>query len=141
MISAYQTKQWLGNGIMLTMLTAGTACSLAPTAVTTPTLVSQTELLEATALDDSPLILDVRASQDYQQGHIPGAINIDSDELPDQLDTLPRDRPIVVYCEVGRRTRIATNLLVEAGFSDVRQLEGDMQEWRSNEQPIVTPDQ
>ncbi len=126
---------------MLTMLTAGTACSLAPTAVTTPTLVSQTELLEATALDDSPLILDVRASQDYQQGHIPGAINIDSDELPDQLDTLPRDRPIVVYCEVGRRTRIATNLLVEAGFSDVRQLEGDMQEWRSNEQPIVTPDQ
>lgn len=131
--------QWLGRSIALLMLIVGTACSTSPTAATAPEIVSQTELLDAIDSNDPPLILDVRASEDYQEGHIPGAVNIDSDQLPDQLSELPRDRPIVVYCEVGRRTEIATNMLVEAGFPDVKQLEGDLEAWRANQQPIAAP--
>jgi rhodanese-related sulfurtransferase len=134
-----KTAQRFGSGLAVMMLALGTACSAGPTAGNAPALVSQTELLDAIASDEPPLILDVRSPEDFQEGHIPGAVNIDYQELPNQLDELPRDRTIVVYCNVGRRAGIAEETLIEAGFPDVRHLEGDMEEWRSNQQPIAMP--
>ncbi len=52
----------------------------------------------AAFLDESVVMLDVRAAQDYAQAHIPGAILIPLDELEAQLDQLPRDREIYTYC-------------------------------------------
>jgi rhodanese-related sulfurtransferase len=67
--------------------------------------------------DDSPLLLDVRSQQEFDAGHIPGAVNIPVDELRSHLDDLPRTRSIAAYCQVGQRGYLATRILRQNGFS------------------------
>ena len=64
-----------------------------------------------------PFLVDVRTSQEYADGHIPGAVNIPVDELRSRLRELPRDRKIAAYCQVGQRGYLATRILLQAGFS------------------------
>lgn len=85
----------------------------------------------------SPLVLDVRTPQEFAGGHVPGARNVYFRDLPRRLDDLaaPRDVPIVVYCETGARSRAAIRTLIEAGYSQVIQLDGDMGAWRRSGLP------
>lgn len=78
------------------------------------------------------LILDVRTVKEYNQGHVPGAINIAHDQLADKIQTLlPRkDQPIVVYCRSGYRAGKAAEILVEHDFTQVKHLKGDMLGWQ-----------
>ncbi len=66
--------------------------------------------------EDRPVLLDVRTPEEYRQGHIAGARNIPVDALRDRLDEVPRDRPVVVYCQVGQRGYLATRMLVQKGY-------------------------
>jgi rhodanese-related sulfurtransferase len=68
------------------------------------------------AADGGPLLVDVRTPQEYDGGHIPGALNIPVDELRSRIGELPRARKIAVYCQVGQRGYIATRILVQLGF-------------------------
>lgn len=70
------------------------------------------------------VIIDVRTKGEYAEGHIPGAINIPVDELRNKLDTIPRDKSIVVYCAIGKRGFIAYRILAQKGFSKVYNLSG-----------------
>jgi NADPH-dependent 2,4-dienoyl-CoA reductase/sulfur reductase-like enzyme/rhodanese-related sulfurtransferase len=79
--------------------------------------------LLATKSEQAPLILDVRTSDEFGAGNLPGAINIPVDELRSRLHELPRDRDIVAYCQVGQRGYIATRILLQAGFN-VQNLSG-----------------
>lgn len=94
--------------------------------------ISSTELIELSKVDKAPVILDVRTSEEYLQGHIPGAINIEYRELPSKIDQVRNfgKRKIVVYCERGVRANIAEETLKKAGFTEVLHLEGDMSGWR-----------
>jgi NADPH-dependent 2,4-dienoyl-CoA reductase/sulfur reductase-like enzyme/rhodanese-related sulfurtransferase len=78
------------------------------------------EDLAATGSPDSgdrrPLLLDVRTEREFAAGLIPGAVNIPLDNLRGRLDELPRDRPIVVYCQAGQRGYLATLLLQQTSF-------------------------
>ena len=67
----------------------------------------------------APLILDVRTPVEFNAGHIRGAVNRPLDSLRGMLDELPRERPIVTYCEVGQRGYLATRILLQRGFSVV----------------------
>ncbi|MBL8826669.1 MAG: FAD-dependent oxidoreductase [Planctomycetaceae bacterium] len=67
--------------------------------------------------EQRPFLLDVRASDEFAAGHLPGAINISVDELRGRLDELPRDRPLAVYCQVGMRGYLATRILIQSGFN------------------------
>ena len=80
------------------------------------------------------LILDVRTADEYAAGHVPGAVNVPYDQVAARLTELGDDptRPVVVYCESGRRAGRAESVILEAGFTDVRHLEGDMQAWRAS---------
>jgi hydroxyacylglutathione hydrolase len=60
------------------------------------------------------LVLDVRAADEYAEGHVPGAVNIPLGELPERAGELPQ-RPIVVHCEGGYRSAVASSLLQAAG--------------------------
>ena len=80
-------------------------------------------------VDQRPMLLDVRTSQEFSQGQIPGAINISVDELRDRLGELPRNRPIAVYCQVGQRGYIATRILMQRGF-DVVNIGGGYKTYR-----------
>jgi NADPH-dependent 2,4-dienoyl-CoA reductase/sulfur reductase-like enzyme/rhodanese-related sulfurtransferase len=67
--------------------------------------------------DRSPMLLDVRTTEEFKSGHIPGALNIPIDELRKRLSDVPRGRDIAVYCQVGQRGYLATRILLQAGFS------------------------
>lgn len=70
------------------------------------------------------VLLDVRTQAEYQSGSIPGAINIPLDSLRERMDELPRDKTIVIYCQVGLRGYIATRILMQRGFDKVFNLSG-----------------
>jgi NADPH-dependent 2,4-dienoyl-CoA reductase/sulfur reductase-like enzyme/rhodanese-related sulfurtransferase len=63
------------------------------------------------------LLLDVRTPQEFDTGHVRGAVNIPVDELRSRLNELPRDRQLAAYCQVGQRGYLATRILLQAGFS------------------------
>jgi len=116
------------------VLAFASACS---GAASTPA-ISGDELVARIAAGDAPLVLDVRTPEEYSAGHVPHAINIPHTQVPVRLDELgleDRAREIVVYCERGGRAAEAETTLRHAGFSDVRHLEGDMSEWRSEARP------
>lgn len=73
------------------------------------------------------LLLDVRTEEEFADGHIEGARNIPVHQLRAALGTLPRDKPIVVYCAVGSRSAVAAATLHAAGFQ-VKNL-GGMSNW------------
>lgn len=94
--------------------------------------IPATELVELIAADKAPIILDVRTTEEYLEGHVPGAINIEYRELESRIDEVRNlgKRKIVVYCERGVRANIAEETLNKAGFTEILHLEGDMSGWR-----------
>lgn len=70
------------------------------------------------------LLLDVRTKGEFRSGAIPGAVNIPVDELRDQIGSIPKDKTIVTYCEIGLRSYMANRMLRQNGFNDVRNLSG-----------------
>ncbi|NUU15844.1 metalloregulator ArsR/SmtB family transcription factor [Cellulomonas humilata] len=95
-------------------------------------LMSRVELLEAAA-DGRVIVLDVRPRGEYEAGHLPGAVSIPVDELPDRLAEIPADAEVVAYCR-GRYCVMsydAVRLLSDAGLS-ARLLDEGVLEWRSD---------
>jgi sulfur-carrier protein adenylyltransferase/sulfurtransferase len=76
-----------------------------------------------------PFLLDVREPHEWDIVHLDGAKLLSVNTLAGHLDELPRDEPIVVYCKTGGRSARATQLLKDAGFQDVRNLEGGITRW------------
>lgn len=85
-------------------------------------------------------VLDVREADEFDNGHIEGAINIFVGYLEEKLNALDLDRqaPIVVTCGVGHRAGLGVSILLQNGFSDVRNLLGGMSAWNTLELPIAT---
>jgi sulfur dioxygenase len=83
-------------------------------------------------------ILDVREAEEFTGplGHIEGAVLIPLGELAARADELQRDRPIVAVCRAGSRSAQATAILLQAGFSDVANLNGGMLRWRAEGYPV-----
>ena len=84
---------------------------------------------EAKALMDSEsgyIIIDARTQEEYDQGHIPGAIMIPEYEIANRAEKeLPdKDRLILVYCRSGRRSKIAAEELVKLGYTNVKEFGG-----------------
>ncbi len=65
---------------------------------------------------DDKLLLDVRSPREFKAGSIPGAVNVPLDELRDHLHELPRDKKLLVLCQVGLRGYLACRILNQAGF-------------------------
>ncbi len=82
---------------------------------------------------NDPVILSVRKPDDYAKGHVPGAINIPWPKLgdPAELDKLPPDKPIVVYCYTGHTGQLATTLLNVMGYQATNMKFG-MMGWSKN---------
>jgi rhodanese-related sulfurtransferase/DNA-binding transcriptional ArsR family regulator len=93
----------------------------------------------ARLLKDNAVLLDVRAKQEFEAGHLRGAINIPIDELRDRLKELPKGRQVITYCrgEFCVFADEAAQILRGKGY-DVVRLEGGWPEWQSEGRPVRT---
>ncbi len=81
--------------------------------------------------------MDVRDPPEWtEDGYIKGAKRIFFADLPQKIDELPKDKPIVVTCSVGNRSSIALSILERAGFEDVSNMLGGMTAWTNLGYPI-----
>jgi len=65
---------------------------------------------------DGIFLLDVRDPDEFEEGHIPGAVNLPLNEIRSRMEELPRDREISIYCGVGQRAYYATRILLQNGY-------------------------
>lgn len=72
------------------------------------------------------IILDVRTQEEYDEGHIPGAILIPNTEVEARAEEeMPdKDQLILVYCRSGRRSKLAAEVLVELGYTNIKEFGG-----------------
>lgn len=84
-------------------------------------------------------LVDVRTPDEFAAGKIPGAINVPLDDLRQSLDRVPTDKPIVLYCGVGLRGYLASNILRQRGFKNVRNLVGGIKTYRSATAEVKVP--
>ncbi len=84
------------------------------------------------------IILDVRTPDEFKEGHIEGAVLIPVLELENRLNELPKDKPIIVYCKIGGRSRNAANILVENSFTGIYNMTGGITDWVDKGYPTVT---
>ena len=82
-------------------------------------------------------LLDVRTQEEFDEGYIEGAILIPDYELASRLSEVPEDEKILVYCRSGRRSVTASNILVDAGYTDVYNMLGGINDWNDAEYPVV----
>lgn len=80
-------------------------------------------------LSSETILVDVRTTDEYSLGSIPGAINIPVDELRSRLSELPKNKPIVVTCAIGLRGYLAYRILAQHGYKDIRNLSGGYKTW------------
>lgn len=76
-------------------------------------------------------IIDVRTPMEFKTGALPGAVNIPLDSMREHLGEIPTDKPVVLYCGVGLRGYLASNILRQSGFTDVRNLIGGIKTFRT----------
>ena len=77
------------------------------------------------------LFLDVRSSGEYQSGHVPSAKNIPVQVLAQRVAEVPKDKKVFVYCESGVRSSKATQILVDAGYTNIINMKASMRGWRN----------
>jgi rhodanese-related sulfurtransferase len=75
-------------------------------------------------IDGGAQLIDVRAEHEWETGHIAGARHLPLAELPQRVEEIDRDRPVVLYCRGGNRSSMATAALAEAGYDAAKLSEG-----------------
>ncbi len=100
--------------------------------------ISQEEAKEMMAMDGTQIIVDVRTQEEYDSGHIPGAICIPNESIGcDSPEELPDyDQIILVYCRTGRRSKEASQKLASMGYTNIYEF-GGINDWTGE---IVTED-
>jgi hydroxyacylglutathione hydrolase len=82
------------------------------------------------------VVLDVRDPAEWRQGHLPGARNLPLGYLPDRVDSVPSDKPVVVHCQSGSRSAIAAGVLQARGRRNVINLAAGFAGWEAAGLPI-----
>jgi hydroxyacylglutathione hydrolase len=101
-------------------------------------LVSVQELNSWLTNIDDMVILDVREEEKWKQGHIPGSINIFSGYLENRINEIPRNRKLVLVCNIGNRASLAASILTRSGFRNVHNVLGGMIAWKNAGYNVVT---
>jgi rhodanese-related sulfurtransferase len=97
----------------------------------------------AATIADPPedlVILDVRTQEEYDEGHVEGAVLLDfyRDDFAEELATFDRDVPYVLYCRSGNRSQQARQMMADLGFASVQDVDGGIVGWQDAGLPVVT---
>ncbi|PWK18241.1 rhodanese-like domain-containing protein [Xanthomarina spongicola] len=92
------------------------------------------EEMQTILLTENVQFIDVRTPEEYAEGYIEGAQNIDfySDTFDEDILRLDKTKPVVLYCKSGGRSASCAKKLIEAGFVKVYDLEGGITQWMHN---------
>ena len=90
-------------------------------------------------MGDRLTIIDVRTPEEFAAGHLDGAVNLDLEggQFSRLIDDLPKNEAYLVYCHTGRRSALAAETMVKAGFTNVRDM-GGIADWQAAGYPVVT---
>lgn len=98
--------------------------------------LTPTELHRRLHMDESIVLVDVRTSEEYGQGHIDGARLMPLSTVLQRSGELPKDRSIVFVCRSGARSHTACELITSQGFTNTINLVGGMIAWREAGLPV-----
>jgi hydroxyacylglutathione hydrolase len=110
-----------------------------------PELTVKTERLSAQfaaellSSSQPPLAIDVRTPREREQKYIGGSLGIPLNHLSEKLETLPKSRPLLIYCAGGYRSSIAASLLQGSGFDRVSEIAAGILGWEAAKLPVQTP--
>ncbi len=113
------------------------ACSRNDSIVSVPALEFAKEIKS-----DSVRLVDVRTPQEYAEGHICGAVNINVQSegfVPTVEESLSKDSTVFVYCRSGKRSLDAAKILTKLGYKVIN-LSGGIMEWKEKNLPVVVGD-
>ena len=101
--------------------------------------VDPAQLQQLIEQKQAPMIIDVRTAEEFDAGHVKGAINIPYDQLEKDSRELDqyKDQHIVVYCRSGRRASVVYQALLPRGFNKLVDLKGHMILWEQKGLPLV----
>ena len=91
--------------------------------------------LQENVIEKEVQLVDVRTSEEYESGHIEGAVNyniIDSQRFLTQIENLDKEEPVYLYCKMGERSDRAAKLLKEKGFTKIFDYSGGYNDWVSD---------
>ena len=85
------------------------------------------------------LLVDVRTAEEFSEGHIKEAINIDylAENFSIEIQELELESPVLLYCRSGNRSSKAMKIMKELGFKEVYNLEGGIKGWISSNNPVI----
>ena len=89
---------------------------------------------------DNVTLIDVRTPDEYALGTIPGAINIPLDDMRERMSEIHADRPVWLFCGVGLRGYLASNILKSNGYKDVRNLIGGLKTYKAATAKLPIPE-
>jgi hydroxyacylglutathione hydrolase len=89
---------------------------------------------------DDIQVIDLRNSNEYNSGHIDGVPQVFIGTLPQNLDKISKEKPLVIHCQSGDRATIGYSLLKKFGFKNVKNYSGSINEWVKLGNPLVTED-
>jgi rhodanese-related sulfurtransferase len=124
--------------IFVILALALTACTASPTAPAPTSQVDAAQLgpnVDVATVNgllgrDDVLILDVREQSEYDAGHIPGVTLIPLNDVPNRLNEIPKDKPVIVTCRSGNRSGQATDFLRQQGYTNVHNMTGGINAWQ-----------
>jgi rhodanese-related sulfurtransferase len=120
--------------MMMALLLVGVTWAVAPAAGVRD--ISSTEAKQLMDRNRNVFLLDVRTPEERRQGYIADSVLIPIDMVERRLGEIPRNRPVVVYCAVGSRSRFAAQLLASRGDREVYNMRDGIVGWYRNRLPI-----
>lgn len=82
-------------------------------------------------------VVDLRGETEFKAGHVNDAKNVFVGKLPENLDKISKDKPVVIHCQAGDRSSIGYSVLKRHGFTNVKNYSGGIAEWKSAGKPLT----
>jgi len=108
----------------------------APGLTNTPLARANVDEIRTRMLAGDVAIVDVRNAGEFRMDHIPGATQLSAGRIVRMIDSVPRDRTVVIHCETGARASVAASALAARGYDNVLCMTGGVYEWQQRGYPV-----